>query len=156
MMIQATDLHIREMTRRDLTGVLSLYSQPDLDNGAVLSTEYAEHIFEQILLYPNYRVYIAIYGSLIIGTFALLIMDNLIHGGAPSGIVEAIAVDPEFQNQGVGKQMMQFAMVRCHEFGCYKLTLSADMRRDRAHSFCESLGFRQHGYSFVADLGDRP
>lgn len=155
IMIQTTDLQIREMTRRDLTGVLSLYSQPDLDNGAVLSKEYAEHVFEQILSYPNYRIYIAVYGSLIVGTFALLIMDNLIHGGAPSGIVEAIAVDPEFQNQGVGKQMMQFAMVRCQEFGCYKLTLSANLTRDRAHSFYESLGFQQHGYSFMVDLGDR-
>ena len=150
--IQTTDIYIREATRRDLTGILSLYSQPELDNGAVLSTEYAEHIFEQILDYPNYRLYVAVYGSLIVGTFALLIMDNMIHGGSPSGIVEAVAVDPEFQQQGVGKQMMQFAMDRCQEFGCYKLTLSANVARDRAHGFYESLGFQQHGYSFLVDL----
>ncbi len=150
--IQSTDIHIREATRRDITGLLSLYSQPDLDNGSVLSTEHAEHIFERVLAYPNYRIYIAVYGSLIVGTFALLIMDNLIHGGRSSGIVEAVAVDPEFQSQGVGKQMMQFAMDRCREFGCYKLTLSANVTRDRAHGFYESLGFQQHGYSFIVDL----
>ncbi|MEM7770959.1 MAG: GNAT family N-acetyltransferase [Cyanobacteria bacterium P01_E01_bin.6] len=150
--IQPIDIQIREATRRDLTGILALYSQPELDNGSVLSMEYAEHIFEQILTYPNYRLYISIYGSLIVGTFALLIMDNLIHGGSPSGIVEAVAVDPEFQNQGVGRAMMQFAMDRCREFGCYKLALSANVTRDRAHGFYESLGFQQHGYSFVADL----
>jgi ribosomal protein S18 acetylase RimI-like enzyme len=148
--LQPTDIQIREATRRDLTGVLALYCQPELDDGSVLSLEHAEHIFEQMLAYPNYRLYISIYGSLIIGTFALLIMDNLIHSGRPSGVVEAVAVDPEFQNQGVGKHMMQFAMDRCCEFGCYKLTLSANVLRDRAHGFYQSLGFEQHGYSFVA------
>ncbi|MEL6321709.1 MAG: hypothetical protein AAFQ57_13835, partial [Cyanobacteria bacterium J06626_14] len=64
-------VQIREATRRDLTSVLALYSQPALDNGVVLSMEHAEHIFEQMLTYPNYRLYISVYGSLIIGTFTL-------------------------------------------------------------------------------------
>ncbi|MEL6222344.1 MAG: GNAT family N-acetyltransferase [Cyanobacteria bacterium J06627_8] len=154
--IQPIDVQIREATRRDLTSVLALYSQPALDNGVVLSMEHAEHIFEQMLTYPNYRLYISVYGSLIIGTFTLLIMDNLIHDGRPSGIVEAVAVDPEFQNQGIGKCMMQFAMDRCREFGCYKLMLSANLSRDRAHEFYQSLGFQQHGYSFITDLVSSP
>ena len=36
-------------------------------------------------------------------------------------------------------------------WGCYKLALSSNRRRERAHAFYESLGFERHGVSFVID-----
>ena len=39
--------------------------------------------------------------------------------------------------------------------GCYKVVLSSSDKRDNAHEFYQSLGFEQHGYSFVVDLGSR-
>jgi ribosomal protein S18 acetylase RimI-like enzyme len=146
-------LIIRTANTLDLPGILALYAQPALDHDDVLLLHHAEHRFRQMQTYPDYRLYVATQDNSIIGTFALLIVENLIHQGKPSGIVEAVAVDPEFQNQGVGKRMMEFAMERCRERGCYKLTLSAQLDRDRAHHFYESLGFQKHGYSFVMDLG---
>ncbi len=151
-MEQPIELLIREATRQDLTSILSLYTQPDLDDGEVLCLEHAEHQLEKIWQYPNYRIYVVRMGSLIVGTFALLIMDNLIHCGQASGIVEAVAVDPEFQGRGIGKQMMLYAISRCREFGCYKITLSANLKRLNAHEFYESLGFEKHGYSYIANL----
>lgn len=35
---------------------------------------------------------------------------------------------------------------------CYKVTLSAYLKRDRAHRFYESLGFTKHGYSFLLEV----
>ena len=52
----------------------------------------------------------AICDKQVVGTFALLIMDNLGHLGAPSAVVEDVAVDPEWQAQGVGKVMMYHAL----------------------------------------------
>jgi GNAT superfamily N-acetyltransferase len=71
--------------------------------------------------------------------FALLIMDNLVHHGSPSGIVEGVAVDPEFQGQGIGRQMMQVAMAQCQAAGCYKLSLSTNLRRKDAHRLLRVL-----------------
>jgi hypothetical protein len=48
--------------------------------------------------------------------------------------------------------MMAFARNRCREKGCYKLVLSSNGKRERAHAFYESLGFARHGYSFRLDL----
>ena len=45
----------------------------------------------------------------IVGTFAL-VMDNLSHLEAVSGIVEDVAVDPGLQGRGVGKAMMAYAI----------------------------------------------
>ena len=88
----------------------------------------------------------------IVGTFALLIMDNLAHKGTPSGIVEDVAVRSEWQGKGIGKQMMEYAIGQCKEAGCYKMALSSNSIRKNAHRFYESLGFKKHGYSFVLDI----
>ena len=44
--------------------------------------------------------------------FALLIMDNLGHLGAPSGLLEDVAVDPERQGEGIGRAMLEYASMR--------------------------------------------
>ena len=118
------EIEIVEATENDLISVLSLY-QNVLDKGKpVLSIEKANFLFKKIAQYPDYHLYIAKFMTKIIGSFALLIMDNLAHFGTPSAIVEDVVVDQKFQNLGIGRQMMQFAKQKAKENGCYKLVLS--------------------------------
>jgi GNAT superfamily N-acetyltransferase len=145
-------VEIQEATDADLPAILSLYAQPSVDDGKVLSTEQAQGILARIRSYPEYRIYVAKADEGIVGTFALLIMDNLAHMGAPSAIVEDVVVQPDWQGKGIGKRMMQFAIRRCREMGCYKLALSSNLKREVAHRFDESLGFRRHGYSYLLEL----
>lgn len=145
-------LKIRRATPRDMPAILSLYAQPDMDDDKVLSRKAAHRIFARMNSYPSYRLYVAAAGKQTVGTFALLIMDNLAHLGAPSGIVEDVVVRTDWQGRGIGKQMMEFAMRRCRERRCYKLALSSNLKRIAAHRFYESLGFKPHGYSFSVPL----
>ena len=145
-------IEIRKATEADLPTILDLYSQPELDNGLKPSMAQAKALFERIQHYPNYHLYVAELSGSIVGTFALLIMDNLLHLGHPSGIVEAVAVDPACQGQGIGKAMMQFALEQCRHADCYKMALSTNLKRKNAHAFYESLGFTKHGFSYVIDL----
>lgn len=143
-----TELSCRQATSADLVGILGLYAQPDLDNGEVLSVPEAEDFFERIARYPDYHLYVAVCDGQIIGTFALLIMDNLGHLGSPSAIIEDVAIAPDWQRRGIGKMMMQHVLRICAEKGCYKALLSSNLKRDKAHMFYESMGFERHGYSF--------
>ncbi len=143
---------IRVAEVADVSAVLRIYSQPALDADEVLSSEAAAALLERFSSYPNYSLYVACVAGEVVGTFALLVMDNLGHLGRPSAIVEDVAVEPRYQGRGIGGQMMQFAMRKAAEFGCYKLTLSAASHRGNAHRFYESLGFERHGYSFVVPL----
>ena len=145
-------LNICKATEADLSDILQLYAQPAFDNHQVLSVDAARRLFNKMQSYPNYHIYVASIEDNIVGTFALLIMDNLTHCGTPSGIIEDVAVDPNYQGQGIGKQMMTFAMNACKTAGCYKLVLSSNLKRMNAHEFYRSLGFKQHGISFVIDL----
>ncbi len=140
----------REATRSDLPFVLALYSQPDFDSGKVLPLPEAERLFERIANYPDYKIYVAVREGNIVGTFALLIMDNLGHMGARSAIIEDVAVAPEWQRHGIGRLMMNHALRISGEKGCYKAVLSSSLKRERAHAFYESLGFERHGYSYLA------
>jgi GNAT superfamily N-acetyltransferase len=149
------DLSVRMATVEDLPEVLRLYQESGLDRDSSLALADAEQWFQRIQQYPNYTLWVATLQELDdrpVGTFALLIMDNLVHHGSPSGIVEGVAVDPEFQGKGIGRQMMQVAMAQCQAAGCYKLSLSTNLRRKDAHAFYESLGFQKHGYSFLVDF----
>jgi len=148
----AGPIDFRNARAGDLPGVLALYAQPEIDDGAILPIEKAEVIFEKFARYPDYTLYVAEQDGRIVGSFALLIMDNLGHLGAPSGIVEDVVVDPALHGRGIGQAMMRFAMACCRDRGCYKLVLSSNARRERAHAFYESLGFTRHGYSFRLDL----
>lgn len=141
-------LHIRPAKSADLPGVLSLYAQPGLDDGRVLPVQDAGEIFARFARYPDYTLYVAETDRQIVGSFALLIMDNLGHLGARSAVVEDVVVDPALHGRGIGQEMMAFAIERAREKRCYKLVLSSNAKRERAHAFYEQLGFERHGYSF--------
>lgn len=145
-------IDVREAGRADLPEVLRLYAQPAMDDGRVLPLAEAERVFERMAAYPDYRLYVAVRDGRIVGSFALLIMDNLAHQGARSAVVEDVVVDPHCQGQGIGRAMMRHALRLCGEKGCYKLALSSALGRTRAHAFYASLGFERHGYSYRITL----
>lgn len=146
------NIKIRKAFVKDLPAIIHLYAQPEMDNGNVLSKSEAKIIFKKMKSYPSYHIFVATLEDKIVGTFALLIMDNLAHMGTLSGVIEDVAVDPQHQGKGVGKIMMAFAMEQCKKAGCYKLALSSNIKRQKTHKFYESLGFKQHGISFAIDL----
>jgi GNAT superfamily N-acetyltransferase len=143
-----SEIFCREASITDLPDILRLYAQPDLDDGKTLPLDEAERIFDLMKGYPDYKVFVAVIDKSIVGTFAMLIMHNLAHLGDPSAIIEDVAVDPERQQQGIGKLMMQYALKMAADKDCYKAVLSSSLKRERAHAFYEALGFEHHGYSF--------
>jgi GNAT superfamily N-acetyltransferase len=146
-----TEIH--EAMAADLDDLLSLYRQLGEDDGTVLDRDEARRIFKRILSYPDYRLYLArdLEGRAV-GTFALLIMDNLGHCGARSAVIEDVVVAPDCRGRGIGSEMMAFAAMLCRAGRCYKITLSSNRNRVNAHRFYEELGFTRHGYSFLLDL----
>lgn len=148
----AVQIVVREAQADDLKQVLGLYAQPELDRGATLSLEEAEEAFDRMRAYPDYRLYVAEVAGRVVGTYTLIVMHNLSHQGRPSALVESVAVDPQWQGRGVGAAMMLQAREHCRRRGCYKMALSSNQRRERAHAFYEGLGFQRHGYSFEVQV----
>jgi GNAT superfamily N-acetyltransferase len=121
---------------------------------SVLDIDSARAVWRRFAAYPDYRLYVAEIEGAIVGSYALLVMDNLGHRGAPSAVVEDVVVEPAQQGKGVGRAMMCHALAQARRRSCYKLALSSNVKRDRAHAFYEGLGFTRHGYSFLVELAD--
>ncbi len=146
-------LQLREASADDLPQVLALYAQPGLGDARLLDPARARDIHASFARYPSYRLFVACgAGDKVLGSYALLVMHNLAHMGTPSAIVEDVVVDESQRGLGIGRRMMDHAMALAREAGCYKLALSSNLKRTRAHAFYESLGFERHGLSFLVTL----
>jgi GNAT superfamily N-acetyltransferase len=143
---------IREAVEGDLADVLRAYRESGIGSDEEFTIEEARAQFARLRRYPSYRVFVASVDGGFTGTYALIILDNLAKRGVKAGVVEDVAVLPEFQGRGVGRAMMEHARAECRKAGCYKMTLSSNLKRTGAHRFYDSLGFERHGYSFLIEL----
>lgn len=150
-----TGLVIEAARESDLAAVLALYAQPEMDNGRVLTVDAAREVLARMRRICGYELYVARRGDAVVGTFALLIMPNLGHCGSPSGVLEDVVVATSLHGRGIGRAMVYHAIQLCTAHGCYKLTLSSNLKRSHAHAFYERLDFERHGYSFRTDVPQR-
>jgi predicted N-acetyltransferase YhbS len=82
------------------------------------------------------------------GSVVLLIVPNLSHRALPWALVENVIVDQRFQRKGLGKLLMEYAIGRAKEAGCYKIVLSSNKKRREAHRFYGALGFKALAHGF--------
>ena len=57
-------------------------AKPGIERGAGFTVEEAAAKLASLDVYPNYRIFVAVLDGKIVGTYALLIMDNLAKRGA--------------------------------------------------------------------------
>ncbi len=143
-----TGLTLRKATEADLPALIALYGQPSFNNGRTVSLDEARAIFARFALYPDYAVYLAEEAGEVVGTFALMVIDNIAHWGTPTALVENVVVAEGQQGGGIGRWMMREAFALAASKGAYKVALSSNLRSEKAHRFYESLGFEKYGFSF--------
>lgn len=140
----------RELKQEEIGDYLHLLCE--LDDQHMMPEEEARLLYDKISRYPFYKIYCVCLEERIVGTYTLIILDNFGHGGLKIAIVENVVVAPDARHSGIGREMMDDAMQRARDNGCYKLMLSSDIKRTGAHAFYENLGFQKHGISFRTEL----
>jgi GNAT superfamily N-acetyltransferase len=144
-------LKIRRATAADLSLLQQLNA--DMDGESQLPIETIAELFDAIALVPNYLIYLAFKQDEPVGTFSLLYVPPMMHRGYHKyAVLDAVTVRSDLRGQGIGAAMMRIAIRLSAEAGCYKVALSSNLKRDRAHEFYRSLGFEQHGWSFKCVL----
>lgn len=143
-----TELAIRKAVEADLPLLLQFYGQPSFNNGRVVSLDTAKAIFARMAIYPDFSIYLAELDGESIGTFSLMLIDNIAHWGTPTAMVENVVVTEHRQGEGIGRKMMQAAFRMAEAKGAYKVALSSGLSKPKAHAFYESLGFEKYGFSF--------
>ncbi|MFZ9738148.1 MAG: GNAT family N-acetyltransferase [Prochlorotrichaceae cyanobacterium] len=144
-------IHIQAATEANTADLLALYA--DMNDQPPLPEETWQRLWAEMQAVPHYTVYLAWDGEKPVGTFSLLYVTTPMHRDLHRyAIVDAVTVQSDRRGQGIGTAMMRWALEKAAADGCYKVMLSSNLKRHRAHQFYESLGFEQHGWSFQVQL----
>jgi GNAT superfamily N-acetyltransferase len=137
---------IRPAVEADLPVVVQLLSIEDEgirkcdDPSEPLDPRYAEAL-AAIAADPKNAVLVAEVEGRVVGAFQLTVVQQLSRHGGRVGQIESVIVDPRARSQGIGEAMMRCAFDEAKRLGCFRVQLTTNKARKRAHRFYERLGF---------------
>ena len=97
--------------------------------------------FREIDADPNNELIVAELEGEVIGTLQLTYTPSISFQGSKRCTVESVRVDEKLRGQGIGREMMLWAVERAKEKGCASIQLTTNNDRVDAHRFYDSLGF---------------
>jgi len=138
-------LVIRDAVALDIPAIVAMLSDDEMgrlreDVSGSLDQGYMQ-AFAAIDADANQRLLIAERDGAIVGTFQLSFLPGLSHRGAWRGQIEAVRIARKLRGQGLGREMIEWAIARCRERSCRMVQLTTHRSRERAHAFYERLGF---------------
>jgi ribosomal protein S18 acetylase RimI-like enzyme len=98
--------------------------------------------FEQINKDPNHELIVAELNGEVMGTLHLMFLPSISFQGGLRAQVESVRIDKRFQSQGIGSEMMKWAMEHARQRGAHVVQLTTHSSRVDAHRFYERLGFK--------------
>ena len=136
----------REASLDDLPTIVSMLADDFLGGSREqyidpLPQTYAE-AFREIESDPNNELLVAEIDDHVIGAFQLTYTPSLSYQGGKRCTVESVRVDSSLRGQGIGRDMMLWAIERAKEKGCVSMQLTTHSDRKDAHRFYEKLGFK--------------
>ena len=98
--------------------------------------------YEQIERDSNHELIVAELNGAVIGTLHLMFLPSLSFQGGLRAQVESVRVDKLYQGQGIGSDMMKWAIERAEGRGAHVVQLTTHQSRADAHRLYERLGFK--------------
>jgi len=141
---------VRTATEKDIPRILELYQQLSFNPGDYRKAPVADcrRVLTEMSKVPGYQLLVAEEEGEVVGTTVLAILPGFAHGTSPFAVVEYVVVDEKYRSRGIGKLLMEYAVSQARDAGCYKIMLTSDKRRRRAHKFYRSLGFEASAQGF--------
>jgi ribosomal protein S18 acetylase RimI-like enzyme len=97
--------------------------------------------FEEIDADKNNELIIAELDGVVVGTLQITFTPSISFQGGKRATVESVRVDEQYRGQGIGKELMLWAINRAKEENCVAMQLTTNLDRTDAHRFYENLGF---------------
>jgi GNAT superfamily N-acetyltransferase len=141
---------IRNAVEEDVPRILELYRQLSHNPGDYQPAPVSDccNILRRMQEHPGYSLLVAEDNSRVVGTTMMAILPGFAHLTSPFAVIEYVVVDEKRRSQGIGKLLMEHCRTLAKEAGCYKIMLTSDNRRERAHKFYESLGYEASAHGF--------
>lgn len=140
------NLKFREATREDLPEIVRMLADDFLglqreryENP--LPESYAR-AFEEIAADKNNELIVVEKDGAVIGTLQITFTPSISLQGGRRATVESVRVDANYRGQGIGRELMLFAIGRAKAENCISVQLTTNNDRTDAHRFYENLGFK--------------
>jgi len=91
---------------------------------------------------PNNELTVACVSGRVVGVLQLTFIPYLTYKGSCRGLIEGVRVAQEYRSQGIGRQLIKWAIERAKSRGCLIVQLTTDKARPDALRFYERLGFQ--------------
>ncbi|NLS27141.1 hypothetical protein S2M10_21340 [Sphingomonas sp. S2M10] len=146
----------RDASLADLPEIVAMLADDDLSRGREnaslpLDPRY-EMAFADINADPNQRLIVAERDGAVIGTMQLSFLPGIAFRGAWRGQIEAVRIATSVRGQGLGGQMIDWAVAECRARGCRLVQLTSMRDRLDAHRFYEKLGWTKSHFGFKLKL----
>lgn len=139
-------LKFRQATREDLPEIVRMLTDDFL--GATreryenpLPESYVK-AFEEIEADKNSELIVAENDGVIVGTLQITFTPSISFQGGKRATIESVRVDDKFRGQGLGKELMNWAIERARKEDCVAIQLTTNSDRRDAQRFYENLGFK--------------
>jgi GNAT superfamily N-acetyltransferase len=139
-------LLIRQARRDDVVHIVRLLADDTLgaqrEQATIpLPVSYYQ-AFEAIDADPNNELLVAELEGAVVGTLQLTIMPSLTYQGGPRAQIEGVRIAADRRGDGLGAQLVEWAIERARARGCHMVQLTTDKQRPDALRFYQRLGFR--------------
>ena len=142
-----TALAVRPADHADLPYLLDLYVHLNPDD-ARCSPEDAAAVLDRLLRYEGSVILVGTIGDALVTTCTLIVIPNLTRGGRPYALVENVVTHADHRGAGFGRKVLNAAVERAWEAGCYKIMLMTGSKKPSTIAFYEAAGFEQSKTGF--------
>lgn len=141
-----SDVVFRLAKRADLSAIVRMLADDDLGSQRERSEDPLPEsyfmAYEQIERDANHELIVAELNGAVIGTLHLMFLPSLSFQGGLRAQVESVRVDQRHRGNGIGSNLMRWAIERAEGRGAHLVQLTTHKSRAEAHRFYERLGFK--------------
>lgn len=141
----AEKMIIRKATEHDLPLIVKLLANDSLGKQRECYQEPLPesymNAFSEINSDKNNFLVVMEDNSVIIGTLQLTFIPYLTYKGGKRALIEGVRIDESYRGKGIGKQLIEWAIEKSRQQGCYMVQLTTDKKRPDALEFYKKLGF---------------
>ncbi|MFH8926566.1 GNAT family N-acetyltransferase [Streptomyces pristinaespiralis] len=149
-----TDIVIRSAVADDIPAIVAMLADDPL--GATRESpddmEPYRTAYERLRSDPNQFLMVAERDGTVVGTLQLTVVPGLSRRGSTRSIIEGVRVHGSERGQGLGRQLIEWAIEESRKQGCQLVQLTSDAARPDAHRFYEQLGFTGSHVGFKLPL----
>lgn len=151
-----TALTFRRATEADVPAIVALLADDFLaasrEAGVATGADVYAAAFREIDADPNQFLCVAEQDGAVVGTLQLTYTRGLSSKGGLRGTIEAVRVASDRRGQGLGAQLVRWAVEQCRARGCGTVQLTTHKQRTDAHRFYDRLGFAQSHFGYKLKL----